>query len=633
MVVLPALSLNQDAVAYAIASAVSIAILIYAARIPFKRYQHHIFLLFMGLVTFYFADHFLAEIQTSASAFLNVVWWAEVLTPAPLLLAVIYHFVLRVRGTKMKRWEQTVLAAAYLFAAANIALAATNISLFMGPVEGSAATGWTHGIGTLGAYLYLGGLEWPSLVTGALIVATLALYYQSRRTPLMRGQALYLILGVIIYLVALQSAGGLRTLLVSPLPPYLEAAGVAFMVVGMSKRGFYPITPASETLSRGMEPLKLGEGRSYLGMDQQSCFRTFSELVRSGRRGLCVTTDLPDEIRERYLLEKTPILWLANSERSDAVDPSDLGGLSASLASFIMQADKPAILLDGLDYLVSTNGFRPTFAVINKISQTNSMKGGIFLISSPADRAARGPPAILEVFDDVSLVQVRIKGAGAVELGENLYLQLDFFNIGKRPAYLESVENTIPRSCKVIQEPKGYKLRESSLLMGGKRIEPFQLETVIIGLQGTNPGEETIDARVVFRNDKGVESSRSIEPVSIKILQPQVLELESEQSKSTFSFLVRAFSEDYMIGKQPLDQSGWRSLGQVADGARISISVLYGSEGKYGRPIYELLSRGLIEERIFSKHRGRGGEAVKVRVSYEREPVKRYVDRILLRGK
>ena len=185
----------------------------------------------------------------------------------------------------------------------------------------------------------------------------------------------------------------------------------------------------------------------------------------------------------------------------------------------------------------------------------------------------------------------------------------------------------------MIQEPKGYKLRASSLLMGGKRIEPFQLETVIIGLQGTDPGEETIDARVVFRNDKGVESSRSIEPVSIKVLQPPGLELESEQAKSTFSFLVRAFNEDYMIGKQPLDQSGWRSLGQVADGARISASVLYGSEGKYGRPIYELLSRGLIEERVFSKHRGRGGEAVKVRVSYERDPVKRYVDRVLLRGK
>jgi hypothetical protein len=169
--------------------------------------------------------------------------------------------------------------------------------------------------------------------------------------------------------------------------------------------------------------------------------------------------------------------------------------------------------------------------------------------------------------------------------------------------------------------------------MGGERLEPFQLETMVITLQGIDPGEEIIEGRVLFRNDKGVESSRSIEPVSIKVLQPQVLELESEQAKSTFSFLVRAFNQDYMIGKQPLDRSGWRSLGQVADGARISTSVLYGREGKYGRPIYELLSRGLIEERVFSKHKGRGGEAVKVRVSYEREPVKRYVDRMLLREK
>src|ERR1700693_279969 len=114
MVALPAFSLSEDAVAYAIASAISIAIFVQAARIPFKRYQHHIFLLFMALVTFYFADHFLAEIQTTPDAFFAVVRWAEVLTPAPLLLALIYHFVLRVRGPRIKKWELSALAAAYL---------------------------------------------------------------------------------------------------------------------------------------------------------------------------------------------------------------------------------------------------------------------------------------------------------------------------------------------------------------------------------------------------------------------------------------------------------------------------------------------------------------------------------------
>ena len=160
--------------------------------------------------------------------------------------------------------------------------------------------------------------------------------------------------------------------------------------------------------------------------------------------------------------------------------------------------------------------------------------------------------------------------------------------------------------------------------MGGKRLEPFQLESVTIGLRTEDAaGDETIDGRVVFRNDEGIESSQSIEPVLIRVLQPQALELESEQASSAFAFLIDAFNKDYVMHKQPLEQSGWRSLSQVAEGAKISASVLYGSEGKYGRPVYELLLRGLIEKRVFTQHRGRGGEAVKVRVSYDREPVRR----------
>jgi len=65
--------------------------------------------------------------------------------------------------------------------------------------------------------------------------------------------------------------------------------------------------------------------------------------------------------------------------------------------------------------------------------------------------------------------------------------------------------------------------------------------------------------------------------------------------------------------------------------ARVPASSLYGRHGGYGAAIEELLSRGLVETRIFSGQRGRGGEVVKVRISYGIEPVKRYVDQIMKR--
>jgi hypothetical protein len=41
----------------------------------------------------------------------------------------------------------------------------------------------------------------------------------------------------------------------------------------------------------------------------------------------------------------------------------------------------------------------------------------------------------------------------------------------------------------------------------------------------------------------------------------------------------------------------------------------------------------LIESRILTAQRGRGGEVVKVRIAYDKDPVKRYVDRTLIGSK
>ena len=77
------------------------------------------------------------------------------------------------------------------------------------------------------------------------------------------------------------------------------------MALGMTKHGSYSIDPSPRSFPVHSNGSNF-DGRSYLGMDQESCFSTFSEIVRGGRNGLCITTILPDEIRGRSLLERTP---------------------------------------------------------------------------------------------------------------------------------------------------------------------------------------------------------------------------------------------------------------------------------------------------------------------------------------
>ena len=102
------------------------------------------------------------------------------------------------------------------------------------------------------------------------------------------------------------------------------------------------------------------------------------------------------------------------------------------------------------------------------------------------------------------------------------------------------------------------------------------------------------------------------------------------QTKGLFDFLVDAFIEDYMRKRLYIEQSGWRSLVQIANACRIPLGTLYGRSGRYGPTISPLIAKGLIELRTFTGHRGRGGSAIKVRIAYDREPTKRYVDKVAL---
>ena len=110
---------------------------------------------------------------------------------------------------------------------------------------------------------------------------------------------------------------------------------------------------------------------------------------------------------------------------------------------------------------------------------------------------------------------------------------------------------------------------------------------------------------------------------------PPRLRGAKDQTKVAFDFLVQAFIEDYMRERLYIEQSGWRSLTHVSHACKIPPGALYGRQGRYGPVLSELLSRGLVESRTFTGQRGRGGNVIKVRITYDRDPTKRYVDRAL----
>jgi tetratricopeptide (TPR) repeat protein len=92
---------------------------------------------------------------------------------------------------------------------------------------------------------------------------------------------------------------------------------------------------------------------------------------------------------------------------------------------------------------------------------------------------------------------------------------------------------------------------------------------------------------------------------------------QNEESEIVFESLKTEFMNDILFKKLDASQCGWRSLNEILRGLKLSKYALYGrSEGGKGPVLKELISLGSIETRTFSGERGRGGEIMKVRVSY-----------------
>ena len=110
-------------------------------------------------------------------------------------------------------------------------------------------------------------------------------------------------------------------------------------------------------------------------------------------------------------------------------------------------------------------------------------------------------------------------------------------------------------------------------------------------------------------------------------------EFSSEAAQKAFSYFIDAFINDYMRQKLSLEKSGWRTLMDTVKHGGVPKSSVYSAHGGMGSAISELEKRGLVEVRVFPGERGRGGKIFKIRPAYEKETIKRYIDRLVMKIK
>ena len=139
-----------------------------------------------------------------------------------------------------------------------------------------------------------------------------------------------------------------------------------------------PSSPVSEEDG----PSVLKDSSSYLVLEPtpEEAHRLFQVARTMGKQGLVITRTFPQKVRERLGETETPILWLSNVGKEDAVRPKDIEKLSLAVEQFFGHQGG-VILLDAVEYLVTNNNFITVLRLVQSIRDQVAINHGVLLIS------------------------------------------------------------------------------------------------------------------------------------------------------------------------------------------------------------------------------------------------------------
>ncbi len=139
---------------------------------------------------------------------------------------------------------------------------------------------------------------------------------------------------------------------------------------------------------------KTGDSQKY-GMDFAStylfpdvdnvrAFGIFTDQFKQGNPALCITRQFPKNVQKHYGLEESQIFWLTDGTSATTevkvLDAKRLDfELSRTLHKFLDGNDQGVILLDGVEYLISHNGFDKVVKFLQVLRDKVVVRNGMLL--------------------------------------------------------------------------------------------------------------------------------------------------------------------------------------------------------------------------------------------------------------
>lgn len=221
------------------------------------------------------------------------------------------------------------------------------------------------------------------------------------------------------------------------------------------------------------------------------------------------------------------------------------------------------------------------------------------------------------------LIRANVIAPDSFSANEEIRLAVDLINIGRKPGLAMRIEQMLPPRLTLIETQPEYNSEGGSVLLEGKLLGPMQ--TTSLSLRVLVDGFDSIELtpQVVYANLDGDFEVSHTKPIQIHPL----LTFETELAQAVFEYLVDAFRQDTVRKSLRPEESGWRTRTQLLnDVPLLKKWHLYGSHGGYGSILQELLTHRIVEQTTEAGKRSRKGTQTKVRIAYQQEAVKQFVE-------
>ncbi|MEM3086367.1 MAG: DUF835 domain-containing protein [Halobacteria archaeon] len=187
------------------------------------------------------------------------------------------------------------------------------------------------------------------------------------------------------------------------LPPIVNYGAVVTAFAfgfGVFRRRLW-VQPAPPVAADTSPRYVLTPGASFLIRERKPalCFQVLGDLVAHGAQGLCVTRTLPGAIRGMERLRETPVVWVGEQSPSPGIQSVEGDEEAAyTVAKFLAQCDtgRGVVLLDCLEYLVQTAGFRRSLKMVYHLTELVGRHGGRLIVSVNPDGLQPNELALLE---------------------------------------------------------------------------------------------------------------------------------------------------------------------------------------------------------------------------------------------